>query len=160
MKTIRTLILLAIIFLVALAFLTRSPENPEQQDIVEAFLAPLQELQQAIEEQYPELRSDLEELKSDIRGRVAGLDPKNLIPVQSFAQSSSPADLTDDATASATEAQDAPEINPELENEINNLAENLREMDSDELAQRIQAIYEKLQQRVETRDAPTATPEN
>lgn len=59
MKTIRILILLAIIVLIGMAFLTYSPENPEQQDLVEVFLAPLQKLQQAVEEQYPELRNDM-----------------------------------------------------------------------------------------------------
>lgn len=90
---------------------------------------------------------------------MSGFDAPNLVRVQSLAQDSSPAELTGDATATSAEAQEAPEINSELQDEINNLAENLREMDSDELAKRLQALYEKLQQRGESGSAPSTSSE-
>ncbi len=143
MKFIRFLILIAIVVLVALAFLYRSPENADQQDLVNAFMQPLQDVQQNIEQHYPELRSDLEKLKSQIQEKIAGIDPKNLIPIQIPASGSS---IAAELQSSPVESTTAPLETSEVKKEVQTLTDNLKNMDAKELAQKVKDLYEKLQQ--------------
>lgn len=150
MKTIRFLILIAIIVLVAFAFLSRSPENSEQQDAVNAFMQPIQEMQQKIQQNFPQLRGDLEQLKDKIRDRVANIDPKNLIPIHvPTTESSLPADV-----APPPEADKKPPLeNAEIEKQVQDLTGNIKNMNADELAKRVKEIYDKLQQYTQTPEA-------
>jgi hypothetical protein len=153
MKTIRFLILIAIVALVALAFLNRSPDNPEQQDAINAFMQPIQEMQQKIGQNFPQLREDLEQLKNKIRDRVAAIDPKSLIPIHLPTTASAlPADLA----APPEEAQKPPLENSEVSKQVQDLAGNIKNMNADELAKRMKEIYERLQKYSQS---PNAAPE-
>ncbi len=152
MKTIRFLILIAIVALLILAFLTGSPENPEQQDAIDAFMQPLMAMHQKIEQSYPQLRGDLEQLKSRIRERLSGFDPKNLVPIQlPSAGSKLPAELQ--APAESTDTR--PENDPAIQKEVRDLAEALHTMSAEEMTRRVKEIYEKLQQ---YQPSPAASP--
>lgn len=154
MKTIRIFILIAIVVLIALAFLKRSPENFGQQDAVEAFMQPIMEIQQKIEQNYPQLRGDLEQLKNDIRDRVAHIDPKSLIPIHlPTSESALPVDLQ----APPEEAKKTVVDDPQMSKQIQDLAGNLKNMSADELAKHVKEIYEKLQQYAQTQKSE-ATP--
>jgi hypothetical protein len=154
MKAIRLMILLAIIVLVALAFLKRTPENSGQQDAVEAFMQPILEIQQKIEQKYPQLREDLDQLKSSIRDRVTSIDPKSLIPIHlPTAESALPADLQ----APPEEAKKPSMDKAEISKQVQDLADNLKNMNPDEMAKRMKEIYEKLQQYTQKPEA-AATP--
>jgi len=143
MKTIRFLILIAIVALLILAFLTGSPENPERQDAIDAFMEPLLDLHQKIEQSYPQLRGDLEQLKNQIRERLAGFDPKSLVPIHLPSTGSKwPTEF--DSTPESGDSH--PATDPTIQKEVRDLAEMLKDMSAEEMTRRVKDIYEKLQQ--------------
>lgn len=152
MKVIRFLILVAIIALVALAFIKRTSENPGQQDAVEAFMQPILEIQGKVEKNFPQLREDLEKLKNGVRDRIANIDPKSLIPLHLPSSSSAlPADLqAPPEEAGKDETKNSPLENAEIAKQVQDLAGNLKNMSAEELKKRVKEMYEKLQQYTQT----------
>jgi hypothetical protein len=152
MKAIRFIILIAIFVLVGLAFISRSPDQEEGIESIDALMKPLLEMQSNIENGYPKLRGDMEKLITDITKRFSGIDPKNIIPFalpvsgSSTTQGIQPLNtLAPDNTEPQEQVTDSPsEESTGISDQMKNLAANLKDMDAEELAQRMELIRQQL----------------
>ncbi len=152
MKTIRFIILIAIFVLVGLAFISRSPEQEEGIESIDALLKPLLEMQHNIENGYPKLRQDMEKLITDVKSKFSGVDPKNIIPFKlPVSDSSAPQGIQSLNVVAQDNSDEQEQVNdPPLEEstdisvQMKNLAQNLKNMDAEELAQRMEFIRQQL----------------
>ncbi len=167
MKAIRFIILIAIFVLVGLAFISRSPEQEEGIESIDALMKPLLEMQHNIENGYPKLRGDMEKLVADVKSKLSGIDPKNIIPFKIPVSGSSSPQGIQPLNTEPTEQGNAPisdenepvsEDSSDISKQMKNLVQNLKNMDAEELAQRMEFIRQQLKMYTPKDEAPQDEP--
>ncbi len=130
MKLLRSIILIAIIVLLALAFITQTPNDDGSAPAIENMLAPLQKMQEMIGESMPQLAEKIEQLQTDIKQKAANAEPADSIDSSS---QKLPIDII------------GPTNWDGLFKTVEISSEQLKQMDATELAERMNALYSELQ---------------